>query len=204
MIPSPDSININTLGEGGTITTDTCNTAQKVHRVLVEYIVSTVNEKDDMQHLRNVWINGVAKAVDKYMSKFPEESLDKISSFLRVSPDLAHVIRAFHKEFSLTANYPKGHGEKSKSWMIKRYPNEFLMHTKRATGSWQDIITMGARPVYWNCAFSIELLDDILRVKGASNILQENMFTVLLSVEMIASSGFFLSSIFPSVCPSDG
>ena len=65
-----------------------------------------------MQHLRNVWINGVAKAVNKYLTEFLQESLEKFSSFLRVSPDLAHVLRAFHKEFSLTANYPKGHGEK--------------------------------------------------------------------------------------------
>ena len=59
-----------------------------------------------MQHLRNVWINGVDKAVKKYMTEFISKSLDDISSFLRVSPDLAQVIRAFHKEFSLTANYP--------------------------------------------------------------------------------------------------
>ena len=62
-----------------------------------------------MQHLRNVWINGVAKAVNKYLTEFLQESLEEISSFLRVSSDLAHVIRAFHKEFSLTANYTKGH-----------------------------------------------------------------------------------------------
>lgn len=122
MIPRPDSINIDKLGKGGTITTDTCNAAQKVCHLLVEYINGTVNEQDCMQHLRNVWINGVAIAVNKYMSEFLEESLNEISSFLRVSPGLAHVIRAFYKEFSLTANYPKGHGKKFKSWMMKRYP----------------------------------------------------------------------------------
>ena len=199
MIPSSDSINIDKLGKGGTITTDTCNAAQKVRRLLVEYINGTVNEQDCMQHLRNVWINGVAIAVNKYMLEFLEESLDDISSFLRVSPDLAQVIRAFHKEFSLTANYPKGHGEKFKSWMQKRYPKEFLMHAERATGSRQDIITMGAGPVYWNRRFSVEFLDDVLRVKGASNILQENLFTVLSSVEMIASSRFF-SILHLAIC----
>ena len=114
MIPSLDSSNIDKLGEGGTITTDTCNAAQKVRCLLVEYIDGTVNKHDCMQHLRNVWINGVAKAADKYMSEFLEENLGVISSFLQVSPDLAHVIRTFQKEFSLTANYPKGHGEKFK------------------------------------------------------------------------------------------
>ena len=128
LILDPEGVNIDKLGDGGTIITDTCNAAQKVQRLLVEYIHGTVNEQDCMQHLRNVWINDVAKAVNKYMSEFLEESPDKISSFLQVSPDLAHVIRIFHKEFSLTANYPQCHDEKFRDWMIKRYPKEFLMH----------------------------------------------------------------------------
>ena len=82
-------------------------------KLLVEHINGHVNEQDCMQHLRNVWINGVAKSVDKFMSDYLEESLEEISSFLRVSPDLAHVIRAFHKEFSLTANYPRVMGRNS-------------------------------------------------------------------------------------------
>ena len=97
LIPHPDSINIDNLGDGGTITTDTCNAEQKVFQVLVEYINGNINKQDCMQHLRNVWINGVAKAVNKYLTEFLQESLEEISSFLRVSPDLAYVIRAFHK-----------------------------------------------------------------------------------------------------------
>ena len=199
MITQPDSINIDKLGEGGTITTDTCNAAQKVRRLLVEHINGHVNEQDCMQHLRNVWINGVAKAVNKYMTEFLNESLDDISSFLRVSPDMAQVIRVFHKEFSLTANYPKGHGKQFRTWMMKRYPNEFLMHAKRATSSRQDIITMGAGPIYWNRKFNIEFLDDVLRVKGASKILPEILFTVMPSLEMIANSRFF-SILHISIC----
>ena len=191
LIPKSDSINIDKLGHRGTITTDTCNAAQKVRRLLVEHINGHINEQDCMQHLRNVWINGVAKSVNKFMSDYLEDSLEEISSFLRVSPDLAHVIRAFHKEFSLTANYPKGHGEKFRDWMIKRYPKEFLMHAERASGSRQDLITLGAGPIYWNRQFNVEFLDDVLRVRGASNILQENLFTILSSLEMIASTRFF-------------
>ena len=68
MIPQPDSINIDKLGEGGTITTDTCNAAQNFCCLLVEHINGHVNEQDCMQHLSNVWINGFAKAVNKYMT----------------------------------------------------------------------------------------------------------------------------------------
>ena len=82
MIPNPDSINIDKLGKGGTIITDTCNAAQKVYRLFVECINGTMNEQDCMQHLRKVWTNGVAKAVNKYMSDFLEENLDEVASFL--------------------------------------------------------------------------------------------------------------------------
>ena len=138
-----------------------------------------------------VWINGVAKAVNKYLTEFLQESLEEIYCFLRVFPDLAHVIRVFHKEFSLTANYPKGHGEKILEWMIKNYPKEFLMHAERATGSRQDLITMGAGPIYWNRIFNVEFLDDVLRIKGADNVLQENLFKILYSLEMVACCRFF-------------
>ena len=110
MIPSPDIIDINKLGDGGKITTDTCNAARKVRYLLVKSIGGCVNEQDCMQHLLNVWINGVAKSVSKSMNGFLEDSLDNISPFLRVSPYLANVIRDFHKYFSFDAKYPKGNG----------------------------------------------------------------------------------------------
>ena len=51
LIPKSDSINIDKLGNRGTITTDTCNAAQKVRRLLVEHIKGNVNKQDCMQHL---------------------------------------------------------------------------------------------------------------------------------------------------------
>ena len=85
LIPDPYIINIDKLGDCGTITTDTCNAAQKFLRLLVEYINGTVNEQDCMHHVRNFWIDGVSKAVNKYLTDFLKESLEEISSFLRVS-----------------------------------------------------------------------------------------------------------------------
>ena len=91
-------------------------------------------EQDCFNHLRNVWIKGATNAVSEYMRGILEDSLDNIASFLRVSPDLGHDIRAYHKEFSLIANYPKGHGELFRIWMIENHPREFLMHAERALG----------------------------------------------------------------------
>jgi hypothetical protein len=36
LVSSPDSIDIDKLGGGGVVMTDTCNTAQKLRRILVE------------------------------------------------------------------------------------------------------------------------------------------------------------------------
>ena len=113
LIPKPDSINIVKLGNRGTITTNMCNSAQKVRCLRVDLSNDNSNEQDCIQHLLNVWINGVSKSLTKFMSDYFEESLEEISNFLRVSSDLVHVIRAFHNEFSFTAKYPKVQGEKS-------------------------------------------------------------------------------------------
>ena len=137
--------------------------------------------------LTDIWINGAS-----FLYDLLEDNLENISSFLRVSPDLGHIIRAFHKEFSLTANYPKGHRKKFRDWMIDKYPNEFLMHAERVTGSRQDLIKMGDGTVYWNRNYNVQSLDKALRGKGKGHLLHENIFICLSSVEMIAVSRFFL------------
>ena len=127
MIPHPYDMTLNKLGDGGAVITATCNAAHKLRRILAEtYIESTVYELDCLQHLRNIWINGAA--ITKFMNEFLDDSLKNIFSFLRVSPDLANIICAFHKEFSLDANYPKGCGKKFCSWVIKNYPLEYIIH----------------------------------------------------------------------------
>ena len=218
MIPNPDSIDIKKLSDGA-INTDTCNSAQKTRRILVAIVseidkdtihdmsredigkAGVVHEMDCMQHLRNVWINGAAKAVSAYLKEYLEDSLEEISSHLRISPDLAQIIRAYHKEFSLTANYPKGHGELFRDWVMKNYPGAFLLHAERASGSRQDLICMGADAVYMNRPYNIEFLDERLRIKDNAHILQENLFSVLSSSEMISTTRFFSILHVCVVCP---
>ena len=110
----------------------------------MDEIEGLVYEQDRMNHLHCIWLNGTAKAVSGFMTTHLRDSLDNILSFLRVSPNLAHVILAYHKEFSLTANYPKGHGEKFRDWFLETYPDEYLPHCERATENKQDLICMGA------------------------------------------------------------
>ena len=68
---------------------------------------------------------------------------------------------------------------------------EFLLHAERAAGNRQDVICMGADAVYINRPLNVEFLDERLRIKGNANILQENLFVVLSSLEMIAVSCLF-------------
>ena len=53
LIPDKDGIYVNKLGEGRNITSNTCNTARKVHYILVE-LVTGAYEYDCINHLYNV------------------------------------------------------------------------------------------------------------------------------------------------------
>ena len=103
-----------------------------------------------------------------------------------MTPNLDHVIWAYHKKFSLTANYPIGHGE-----IVKNYPDEFLLHAERATSSQHDLICMGSDAIYMNRPLNVEFLDERLHMNGDTNLLQKNLFIILASKEMIAVSQFF-------------
>ena len=50
---------------------------------------------------------------------------------------------------------------------------------------------MGADAIYNNRPLNVEFLDKRLRIKDNANILQENLFVILSSLEMIAVSCFF-------------
>ena len=110
LVPSPAGIDTSKLGGGGVIMTDTCNTAQKVRRINVDQIAGTY-ELDCMNHLRNVWFGNIEKALSAHLNALLRSSLDEIDPQLRVTASVSAVIRAVDKEFSLSSNYPKGHGK---------------------------------------------------------------------------------------------
>ena len=94
-------------------------------------------------------------------------------------------MRAVDKEFSLNANYPKGHGELFKQWIDTNHPGTLLLHVERVSGSHQDLCVAGAGAVYLNRKLWLEFLDERLKNPG-DNILQENLFIILSSNDMIA------------------
>ena len=88
------------------------------------------------------------------------------------------VLRAVDKEFSLPANYPKGHGNQFKYWLHKYHPGVLLVAVERTSGSRQDLAVQGAAAIYWNRKYYVEFLNQRLQANG-DNILQNNLFIVL-------------------------
>ena len=139
-----------------------------------------------MNNLRCVVVKNMLIKLNEFTSEFLKESLDKISLILRVSSTSPEtVLIAFDKEFSLCANYPKGHGKLFLTWIRTKYPNELLFHVACSGGGRQDLALMASLPIYWNRELCVKFLDERLRVPGNEGILQRNLFTVLTSAEMI-------------------
>jgi len=76
---------------------------------------------------------------------------------------MSAIIRAVDKEFSLSANYPKGHGKQFLEWMRKYHPGALLLHVERASGLRQDLCTEGSMAIYMNYPFYVEFLDKMLK-----------------------------------------
>ena len=90
------------------------------------------------------------KSVTGHIHKKLEQSFKEFPSRARVSTNLKDVIFSVHKEFSLVANYAKGHGQIFRDWFIKNHTGEFLFTTERSDGSRQDIVAIGAIGIYYN------------------------------------------------------
>ena len=116
-LPTPDEIDISKLGNGGAITTDTCNAAMKTRRILSKKIGGQVHEIDCMHYLCNVHSKGVEKAFTSYLNAYLSDMIENIDTSLRVSSSMSALLRAFDREFSLSANYRKGHGMLFNEWM---------------------------------------------------------------------------------------
>ena len=207
-IPKDICMNIGKLSRGGLITSDTCNAARKTRRIIVSKISEAatelrkegvnVLEVDCWNHLRNVWLGGMTKALSSHLRGILLNDLDNIEKRLRVSTSIENILRAVDKEFSLAANYPKGHGELFRKWIETHHPGAVLLHVERTAGSRQDMCVEGAGTIYWNHKYWIEFLDQRLRYPG-NNVLQENLFIILSSCEMLALARV-CSIIHLSIC----
>ena len=193
-LPSKTELDLAKLGDGGVITSDTCNQAALFRRILVDKIMEKAGvgavciEQDCTNHLRNVWVKGVLKELTKHLGALLEDKLTDISPILRVSANIESLLISFDKEFNLCANYPKGHGQFFRTWLKENHPDFYLLHVETMKGNRMDGATQGACPVFTNLEPCVEFLDERLRMlafQNEGNILQENLFTLLKTIQIV-------------------
>ena len=122
-IPSSEEMNITKLNEA-VVSSDACNAARLTSDLIAEAIEEAVRDQVDIEdvdvsaltirvdchhHLRNVWIKALNKHLSKYLNALMAGDLNVIDYRYCVSTKFDVVLRAIDKEFSLPANYPKGH-----------------------------------------------------------------------------------------------
>ncbi len=156
-------------------------------------------------HLHNVWVKNILTVTTDFLRGVLHDSLDNIVPKLRVPPGFDGFAYVFDKEFSLCANYPKGRGKLFLMWMKEIHPMELLLHVMRAASSGrQDVCLMAALAMFWNRNYCLEFLEHIIRYCGKEdNILVQNLFSVLSSVEMVVTSwlwSIFHLSIIQTLC----
>ena len=155
-IPDIGDMNIAKFA-GGMITSDNCNGALKVKRCMVAAVQDAIKheytaeewdtftdkeqaakllvlEGDCWNHLRNVWFGRATNSITNSLKVKLKDDLDQIDFRLRVVPDMALVLRASDKEFSLCANYPKGHGDMFREWVMRTHPRVLLFHVVSTDG----------------------------------------------------------------------
>ena len=164
-IPEGTSMSLAKL-DGAVVNSDTCHAARLTTTKIIDEIKCVVQEKlmmdgqqdidpivlqqDCHHHLRNVWIGAITKRLSKYLNEILAFDLNVIDFRYRVTTMFDGILRAVDKEFSLPANYPKGHGDMFKFWLKKNHENALLVPVERASGSRQDLACEGAGAVYWN------------------------------------------------------
>ena len=166
-IPSANAIHLSKL-RNGVVTTDTCNAARLLSSLIRDAVIEAVGEKlcndgqdsedeqihvytqDCHNHMRNVWIGAVTQRMSSYLNEVLANDLEAIDFRYRVSTMFEAVLRAIDKEFSLPANYPKGHGDMFLHWLKRNHPGALLVPVERTAGSRQDLAAEGAAAVYWN------------------------------------------------------
>lgn len=196
LLPVVDGIDLDKFEANSVVMTDTCNGARLTNILIQTEICKqtgkTVHSLLCYNHLRNVWIKNVLKESTAFLREYLFTYLEEIAPVLRVSPCMSGIARAFDREFSLCANYPKGHGHLFQQWMKRNHHGELLLHVERAeSGGRQDVVPMASLAIYWNRNYCIEFLDYMLgitRRNQEDSILVQNLYVILSSIEMVAAT----------------
>ena len=94
--------------------------------------------------------------------------------------------QAYDKEYSISSNYFKGHGDFNLSWILEFYPGITLFHVDSTHGTRKEILFTSSLAMVMKPYINLEFLDYCLSIpKEDIHMLQKNMFVLLSSVEMV-------------------
>jgi len=182
---------------GGTVSHDTCSTANLTGEKLGDLILELGKKKglskeqlvifqgNCFNHLRNVWLKQVENYLGRKLEDVMKIELGLLPPHLRVSCYLSELSRQVDKECNVTCNYPKGHGNEYCDWKEEFHPGKRWLPVIRALGgNRQDGAFEAALPIY-------DQRQDILNflakeLLNGPNILQDSLFISLGSKQVIA------------------
>lgn len=206
--PSPNRLSLARLAGGGAFQGDTCSTAQLTKEILAgmvaeqkriemgpaawdalseaEQHVTRVHKLDCHNHMRNIFLGPMSKAMSKHVAEELKEQLEAFSSWERMSTDFDQLLRSTYKQFHHRNKYYKGKGREFWVWLKETYPLIFIMHLERAEGGRQDLDFDAAVPMYILRPYVVEFLH--LHVFGAdhSNILEDFLYVTHSALEYVA------------------
>ncbi len=195
-IPKPEEMSPTKL-LGGFISHDNCATANKTGIILGAKILQAgkdagmsdrelvIYQGHCFHHLRNTWFEAIENFLTKKISDDLRDDLEEIPSFLRVAKSLGELLRQVDKEYSFTANYPKGSGADYADWKERYRPGKrYLPPIRVLGGNRQDSSFEGALPIYDGRADMMMFTNECLY--SSDNLLQRCLFISFGSMEMIA------------------
>ena len=142
---------------GINVMTDTCKSAHKTNRLLSQIVDGHLLFWHHHQH--NVWVKDMLDMISNYVSTLIKDNLEDIAPELCVSPRFENMCRAFDKEFSLCANYPKVWGYNFRQWMKENHSGELIFHVEHACKGRMDVVSMASMAIYWNRNYCVDFLD---------------------------------------------
>ena len=209
-MPSADNIGLHRLSENAVLMSDTCNAARATKRLLAEMAEKAGRERigseawdamseaereskctahlgDCHDHLRNIIIKAMATEATDFLKGKLGDSLDKFSSFERMSVDAMESIRAACKELHPEGEYAKGKGRESEVTRKRDHPSDLWLPIFNAVGnSRMDAVFDGSVALYMDRLIILEFLHPLVHGPAAKdNILEKFLWRVLESTEMV-------------------
>lgn len=207
--PNPSSLGTHRLGDNCVLITDKCNAARATRELFATAVKAAIearigaeawaalsNEErasktrihmgDCHQHMRNIFLENMAEAASDHLKNDLQDALEAFTAYERMSTDGMQLIRAIYKEMHPTGEYYKGKGREFESWRRANHPSALWVPIENAHGSRQDLSFDGMLPIFANRPILARFLRQMLTPGDASNILEQYLWAVLNSLEMVA------------------